>query len=254
MNTTDHIWRTDDVVQRYLEGVRGGIPLAAEQVRILLRLVAAAVPNVGSFLDVGCGDGVLGRALLDRWPSAHAVFLDFSEPMLLAAREKLGTPCHHRFITQDYGQPDWTAVVADLCPFDVVVSGFSIHHQPDDRKRAIYRDVLGLLRPGGIFLNLEHVASASTWGSERFDEYFVDSLCDFHDRTGSGKSREQVAQEYYHRADKAANILAPVEDQCRWLREIGFADVDCYFKTFELALFGGIKRPATPHLRPGERP
>ena len=46
------------------------------------------------------------------------------------------------------------------------------------------------------------------------------------------------------RADKAANILAPVDDQCRWLREIGFADVDCYFKAFELALFGGRKPSA----------
>jgi len=250
MNTTDQVWCTEDVVQRYLEGVRGGIPLAAEQIRILLRLVAAAVPDVGSFLDLGCGDGVLGRALLGQWPSAHGVFLDFSEPMLAAAREKLGVASTHRFILQDYGVPDWTAPLADLRPFDVVVSGFSIHHQPNDRKRAIYRDIFGLLRPGGIFLNIEHVASASTWGTERFDEYFVDSLCDFHERSGTGKSREQIAQEYYHRADKAANLLAPVEDQCRWLREIGFADVDCYFKTFELALLGGIKRPVLPVVVP----
>ena len=37
------------------------------------------------------------------------------------------------------------------------------------------------------------------------------------------------------------NILAPVGDQCDWLREIGFEDVDCYFKIFELAVFGGRK-------------
>jgi hypothetical protein len=77
----------------------------------------------------------------------------------------------------------------------------------------------------------------------RIDEHFVDSLCEFHARTGSGQSREQIAREYYHRGDKAANLLAPVDDQCRWLREISFADLDCYFKAFELALFGG-RRPA----------
>ena len=38
------------------------------------------------------------------------------------------------------------------------------------------------------------------------------------------------------------NILAPVELQCEWLRRIGFEDVDCYFKIFELAVFGG-RRP-----------
>jgi tRNA (cmo5U34)-methyltransferase len=51
-----------------------------------------------------------------------------------------------------------------------------------------------------------------------------------------------VAEKYYRRPDKMANILAPVELQCQWLREIGFADVDCYLKVLELAVFGG-RRP-----------
>jgi hypothetical protein len=38
-------------------------------------------------------------------------------------------------------------------------------------------------------------------------------------------------------------ILAPVDLQCAWLRLIGFQDVDCFFKVFELALFGGRKAP-----------
>jgi len=33
-----------------------------------------------------------------------------------------------------------------------------------------------------------------------------------------------------------------VEVQCEWLRDAGFIDVDCFFKAFELAIFGG-KRP-----------
>jgi tRNA (cmo5U34)-methyltransferase len=32
---------------------------------------------------------------------------------------------------------------------------------------------------------------------------------------------------------------APVERQCEWLRDVGYADVDCFFKVFELAVFGG---------------
>lgn len=48
--------------------------------------------------------------------------------------------------------------------------------------------------------------------------------------------------EYVHRPDKDANILALVEPQCEWLREFGFEDVDCYFKIFELAIIGG-RRP-----------
>jgi hypothetical protein len=37
------------------------------------------------------------------------------------------------------------------------------------------------------------------------------------------------------------DMVAPVEDQCAWLREIGFTDVDCYMKIYALAVFGGVK-------------
>ena len=92
-----------------------------------------------------------------------------------------------------------------------------------------------------MFLNLEHVASASPWEENVFDRYFVDSLCRFHQQAGEGRKREEIEQEYYRRPDKAANRLAPVEAQCDWLRTLGFAHVDCYFKVLELALFGGVR-------------
>jgi hypothetical protein len=50
-----------------------------------------------------------------------------------------------------------------------------------------------------------------------------------------------VEREYDERPDQHANKLAPVEDQLAWLREIGFEDVDCPFKYFELAVLVGRK-------------
>ncbi|MGH9720367.1 MAG: class I SAM-dependent methyltransferase, partial [Bryobacteraceae bacterium] len=69
------------------------------------------------------------------------------------------------------------------------------------------------------------------------DDFFVDSL----HRASPQKAREEVAAGFHSRPDKTANILAPVETQCEWLRLAGFHDVDCYFKAFELAVFGGRK-------------
>jgi hypothetical protein len=69
----------------------------------------------------------------------------------------------------------------------------------------------------------------------------VDAQYSYFQGLGDSRSRDEIASTYYYRPDKAANILAPVDDQCEWLREIGFAHVDCYLKIFELALFGGMR-------------
>jgi SAM-dependent methyltransferase len=242
MNRSDEIWKTEELVRTFLDGVRSAIPLAGEQIRIMLRLIRRNERNVRSFLDLGCGDGILGRAILAEHPESTGVFVDFSQPMLDAARQKmagLGSRLH--LVCRDLGDAGWAGAVEGLAPFDVVVSGFAIHHQPDERKQAIYRDVLSLLKPGGLFLNLEHVSSRSTWIGDIWDDLFVDALYSYHLENGTEKTRAQVADEYYYRPDKQANILAPVEVQCDWLRELGFIHVDCYFKLLEVALFGGIK-------------
>ena len=80
-----------------------------------------------------------------------------------------------------------------------------------------------------MFLNLEHVASATRAGETLFDEFFIDKLCDFHNRSDPKVERETIAGEYYNRPDKKENLLARVEDQCQWLLEIGFSDVGCFF-------------------------
>jgi tRNA (cmo5U34)-methyltransferase len=239
MKSPDQVWKAEELGKRYLEGVRGAIPWAQEQIDLLLRIATQAQPRVKRVLDLGCGDGILGRAVLARYPEAAGVFVDFSDTMLAAAREKMPARANATFLCQDYGKAAWVESVGRHAPFDLIVSGFSIHHQPDTRKKVIYKELFDLLVPGGLFLNLEHVASSSPWVEGLFDQLFVEALCRYHQGQGTAHSAEQIAHEYYHRPDKAANILAPVWEQCAWLREIGFEDVDCYFKILELALFGG---------------
>ena len=236
---TPNAWQSASLSQAFLAGVRAAIPLADVQLDVLLRILRLWVPQPAGILDLGCGDGILGRTILNRYPKAAATFVDFSDAMLEAAREKLAPWPQAQLIKADLGEPDWRRALPAGATFNVVVSGFAIHHVPDERKKHLYTEVLDLLKPNGAFLNLEHVASVSADLSAAFDDYFVDSLYAFHARQDASRSREQVAQEYYHRPDKQANILAPVEEQCNWLRQIGYRDVDCYFKIFELALFGG---------------
>lgn len=241
-NRSYEIWKTAELSKTYLEGVRGAIPLAAEQIDCLLRVIRLTQPQVKTFLDLGCGNGILGKAIHQSYPDAQGVFLDISSSMLEAARNSTSPQIGQAiFILQDFGQKDWVKSIKKISPFDVIVSGFAIHHQPDERKREIYQEIYKLLKPGGIFLNLEHVASRSQLGESAFDELFIETLYTFHTNQGSKHSKEEIGRQYYNRADKNANILTLVETQCEWLREIGFVEVDCFIKLFEIALFGGLK-------------
>jgi tRNA (cmo5U34)-methyltransferase len=239
----DEVWKNAALVRTFLDGIRGGIPFAAEQIEVMLRLIAARGAPVERVADLGCGSGVLARSILLKYPQAQTVLVDFSEPMLDAARAQLGSHVPPpRFVVADLATPAWAGQVSDRAPFDVVASGYAIHHLPDQRKRALYGEIFGLLAPGGMFVNLEHVASPTAWIETLSDDLIIDSLYAFHRARGSGQTRAQVADEFVHRPDKGANILAPVDAQCAWLRACGFVDVDCYFKAFELAVFGG-RRP-----------
>jgi hypothetical protein len=82
---------------------------------------------------------------------------------------------------------------------------------------------------------VEHVASPTPWLEALHDDLFIDHLQALDPHT----SRQRIAKAYHNRPDKEANLLAPLELQLDWLREIGYTDVDCVLKIFELAVFTG---------------
>jgi SAM-dependent methyltransferase len=223
MNEKQSKWQTREIAQTYVEGVRGAIPGANLQLEVMSKIVNAWCPLPSKIIDLGCGDGTLGRLLLDEYPKAHVIFAGFSEPMLEKLRIRLGTDKRTAVINTDFATSAWIKGIEMEKPFDVIVSGFAIHHQPDERKRNLYAEIYGLLKAGGIFLNLDQVSSATHSITNNRPDITI----------------HEIEEAYYQ--DKKENIPAPAEIQCQWLRNIGFEDVDCFFRTFELALLGGRK-------------
>lgn len=239
--TTADVWKLPAIVDRFLS-YRAAIPLAQEQIGVMMSILKTRDHPLETFLDLGCGDGILGAALLGAYPAARGVLVDFSEPMLEQAREQLGDYSGPiAFENLDYGDPAWVSRLQSHGLFDAVVSGYSIHHQPDARKRQIYEEIFSLLAPRGWFINIEHVSSAAQLNIDLFENHYVSARYDIEKQNGGTRTLEQIAEEYKNRPDKAANLLAPVELQCNWLREIGYDEVDCYFRIYELAVFGGRK-------------
>jgi tRNA (cmo5U34)-methyltransferase len=237
----DEVWKLPAIVNRYLS-YRAAIPMVPEQIGIMMSILKTMPDPIENFLDLGCGDGILGASILGTFPQSRGVLADFSEPMLEEAREQLKEYAGQLvFENLDYGEPDWVNRMQPHGPFDAIVSGYSIHHQPDDRKRVIYEEIFSLLKPGGWFINIEHIAAAAQLTIDLFDNHIIDGRYAIEKANGGTKTRQEIADVFMKRPDRDANILLPVEVQCDWLREIGYEEVDCYFRVYELAVFGGRK-------------
>lgn len=229
---------------------RGTVPLAIEQIDTMLRLLSAGQEQIHTFLDLGCNDGVLASAILGEHPDASGVTIECAEQSLEAARQQLHPHgAQLAFAIADIGTPDWVQAIAGHGAFDAVISGFASQHLPSPRKRAFFDEIHHILKPGGIFVLMEHVASATRWTEEILDDYMIYAVFGEQLRKSSGKPRAQVARDFFASSAGEALETAPLEVQCDWLREAGFQSVDCYLKVSEMAVFGGQK-PELPNLTP----
>ena len=210
-NESVNLWRNADHAINYLEK-RSSIPRRSEAYGVLLEIIPARVDRV---LDLGTGDGNVLELVLDARPGATGVGLDFQDEMLNRARERFAGRSDAEFRRHDMEQ----SLSADLGQFDVVISSFAIHHLEPERQMALYGEVFGRLVPGGLFANVEHVASTTSWRHEEF-------------LTAIGSSPEQ---------DDPSNKLVPVATHLAGLDASGFADAECLWKWRELAVVTGTK-------------
>ena len=206
-----NLWTSPDHVLDYL-GRADSIPHRAEGEATLLECIPATAQRV---LDLGTGDGRLLALVKRDHPDAAAVAIDFSPAMLEAAQKRFRGDSSVEVISHNLETP-----LPELGRFDAVVSSFAIHHLVHERKRAQYAEVFQVLRPGGVFCNLEHVASPT-----------LELHLEFLRRIGCTPETEDPS-----------NKLLDMEIQLGWLREIGFVEVDCHWKWRELALLTGSRR------------
>jgi tRNA (cmo5U34)-methyltransferase len=208
-------WGDREQVAWYTERIgRLEARLAGEAV-----LRGALPPLPRRVADLGCGDGRLAALVLDERPSVtEVVALDRSEPMLELARARFASEPRVVVGVGDLTEPLGPVLGAE--PFDLVVSGFAIHHLEDERKRTLFGEVLAALAPGGVFADLEVVRSST----ERRHEEFLAAI---------GRT-----------ADDPEDRLASVDDQLRWMEEAGLVEVECLWRWRGFALLAG-ERPVS---------
>jgi tRNA (cmo5U34)-methyltransferase len=204
-------WQTVNHALAYLARA-DKLPHRTEGEKTLLDQIPTHTKRV---LDLGTGDGRLLALIKINKPDVEGVALDFSEPMIEQVQKRFANDKHVRIIKHDFSQP----LPPELGSFDAIVSSLAIHHLKHSRKKQLYREIFSLLNPKGVFCNLDHVSSPTVNIHLKFLAAISSST----------------------QAEDPSNKLLNVEAQLRWLRKIGFIDVDCYWKWMELALLVGTR-------------
>lgn len=205
-----NLWASAEHAFDYLRRA-DSIPHRVEGETALLECLPPAPARV---LDLGSGAGRLVDLVKVGRPQTEFVAVDFSPAMLKEFHNRFANDPGVTLVSHDLNLP-----LPELGKFDTVISSFAIHHLPHNRKRSLCQEIFELLRPHGVFCNLEHVSSPT----RELHRQFLEKLAITPDQ------------------EDPSNELLDLETQLVWLREIGFSDVDCHWKWRELALLAGIR-------------
>ena len=221
----DH-FRTD--WRDYDRQIRTSIPFYDASFDLLVDVLCRVGRPPARILDLGVGTGNLAAHLLAAFPGADLTGIDIVPEFLQAAEKRLEPHRRHVCLIEvDVERFDFAS------RYDLVVSAFMFHHVPDGVKRRTYAKVLSCLDGGGCFVNADFVDSASLYWSRVFDEVRVAFM------RAQGVSEERIKTQYVKHRE--LEIPVPLEIQLAWLSELGFADVECFWKYLNLAIFGGRK-------------
>ncbi|MEG6521344.1 class I SAM-dependent methyltransferase [Desulfotomaculum sp. 1211_IL3151] len=178
-------------------------------------------PNI---LDIGAGTGLLSFFALEKYPNANLTLIDISEKMLEQAKERFKGKPKVNYIIGDYSKYKFDK------KYDVIISALSIHHLTEDEKKQLYKSIYLALNQNGVFVNADQVLGSTPYLETLYKGDWKDKV------KRSGLSKEELSSAFERtNLDK----MSTLEDQLKWLREIGFSDVDCIYKYFNfVVLFG----------------
>ncbi len=191
-----------------------------------------------NLLDLGCGDGALSKVIKSKFSDNNFYLLDGSETMLSKAKKEFAADSV-QFINQTFEDLIHDSKEEDK--YDFIYSSMAIHHLEHSHKESLYSRIHTLLKPNGLFLNIDVVLPSSKKTEEYFFKIWVDWIQEEIIDKGldSEKNKHDDLPRIYK--NKSENKPSSLGSQLAMLENIGFIDVECYFKYGIFVLFGGKK-------------
>lgn len=205
-------------------------------------------------LDLGCGPGSLAARLASRMPSAEIVAVDMDPVLLELARAHHGAAA--RYVDAVIGEPGWTDALTLARPVDAAVSTTALHYLTEPVLLRTYRELAGLLRPGGVVVNGDHFpprsASCSRLtahvGRRRAERSGAHAAEDWHGWWRAAAKDPLLAPLFAQREQReetrrgqAARWHLTAGDHVRLMLRAGFQDVTPVWQVGDSCVLVGVK-------------
>jgi tRNA (cmo5U34)-methyltransferase len=211
----------------YDENVVRVIPHYKEMLDALVSNLPFSQDKEIKIIDLGCGTGTLPFLIKNKFPKANIICLDFAESMIKVAQEKLKNFSGIEFELADITRYDFKR------KYDAVVSSLALHHlETDQDKKNFYQKIYAALNINGVFINADIKIASNDLSQEtnlkKWEEFMSRAL-----------SPDEIQSYFnkYHTEDRPVAIA----EELTWLKDIGFSQLDVFWKYYNFAVYGGMK-------------
>ncbi|MEA5505794.1 class I SAM-dependent methyltransferase [Halotia wernerae UHCC 0503] len=177
-------------------------------------------------LDIGAGTGLLSGLVAAAFPNATITLADISSEMLNKARERFNSNPNIEYSPLDFIN------AAIIGKYDVVVSALALHHTPQEKLKGVFQKIFEALEDGGHFINADQTLGTTPENEEKYAQAWLNGA----KAKGCTDRDIEIAIERMM-ADKTATL----QDQLNWMHEVGFVQVDCWYKNYRFAVYSGQK-------------
>jgi len=192
-------------------------------------------------LDLGVGTGYLTHKIIETFPNASVVAVDAAEMMIDKAKIRLRVQLGQITFKVSTFQ-ELPENIKYVTGFDAVVSAFALHHLLREEKLKLFQYVHSILKPDGWFINCDIFNAVDPANEALYRQLLYKGT---QERTQSlkhqEKSLEYIASEYTSKEKRDGDNPLSITEETQLLTEAGFRMVDCFWKEYREAVYGGTK-------------
>lgn len=236
---------TQDISELYRKLSQIAVPARAEQIATLLTLIPFAVDESFRVVELASGEGYLSQSIAAAFPNANILALDYEESMREATAKRLKVYSNRTQVEAfDILADDW---FDKLDKADVVVSSLCVHHLDGAGKQRLFKAVSQRSSANGTLLIADLIEPKSEQARKLFASTW-DNMAEAAsiEQTLSRDLFQSFETEHwnlFHYPDPDFDKPSPLFEQLLWLKESGFAVVDCFWMQAGHAIYGGYSNP-----------